>query len=154
VWPRLAGQHADYITKQLADFKKGNRKNPLMSAQAANLSEQDMADLAAYFSQQSPAGDVAAKDSVLLGEHIYRGGNADDGIPACMACHGPNGSGNSAAKFPRLGGQHPEYVAAQLRAYRSGERENDGDSKVMRSIAAHMTDAEIDAIAQYAAGLH
>ena len=153
-WPRLAGQHADYIVKQLTDFKKGARQNPLMTPQAANLSEQDISDLAAYFSQQKPALDSAAKESVSLGEHLFRGGNAEEGVPACMACHGPTGSGNPAAKFPRISGQHAEYVAAQLRSYRSGERQNDGDSKVMRSIASHMTDAEIDAVAQYAAGLH
>lgn len=152
-WPRLAGQHADYIAKQLHDFKGGSRSNPIMSAQAVNLSEQDMADLAAFFASQPPAKGVAVKDAVQLGERTYRGGNAESGVPACMACHGPTGAGNPAAKFPRIGGQHPDYLAAQLKAYRSGDRHNDGDSKIMRGIAAHMTDAEIEAVSQYAAGL-
>jgi cytochrome c553 len=154
VWPKLAGQHESYVVKQLMDFKSQGRTNALMSGQAANLSDQDMADLAAYFSQQPVSGGVAVQDKIARGERIYRGGIAEAGVPACMGCHGPSGAGNPPAKFPRLGGQHAAYTAAQLKAYRSGERANDGDVKTMRSITARMSDQDIEAVAEYVAGLH
>ena len=151
-WPTLAGQHEKYLIKQLAEFKNGTRSNPLMSPMAAGLSEQDMADLAAYFSSQTPKGGEADPELVALGEKIYRGGNATTGVAACMACHGPDGMGNPLANFPRLSGQHAAYTALQLKAFRAGDRTNDA-GLMMRNIAARMSDAEIQAVSSYIAGL-
>jgi len=153
VWPKLAGQGADYIAKQLADFKAGKRIAPLMQAQVASLSSQDMADLAAFFASQKPNIGAADKNLVKLGEKIYRGGNKETGVSACMACHSPTGSGNPPARFPRLGGQHAQYVVKALKDFRSGKRTND-PAKMMRMIAGHMSDAEIKAVASYVEGLH
>ncbi len=152
-WPKLAGQGADYIAKQLADFKSGKRTEPLMVAQVAGLSPQDMADLGAFFAAQKP--DIGAADEKLveLGQKIYRGGNKETGVSACMACHSPTGAGNPPAKFPRLGGQHAPYVVKALKDFRSGKRTND-PAKMMQNIAAHMSDAEIEAVASYVQGLH
>ena len=152
-WPKLAGQGADYIAKQLADFKSGKRTEPLMAAQVAGLSPQDMADLGAFFAAQKP--DIGAADEKLveLGQKIYRAGNKETGVSACMACHSPTGAGNPPAKFPRLGGQHAPYVVKALKDFRSGKRTND-PAKMMQNIAAHMSDAEIEAVASYVQGLH
>lgn len=152
-WPKLAGQHAKYVAKQLADFKNGNRKNAMMAPMAAPLSEQDMADIAAYFESQALKGGQADPALVEAGEKLYRGGNATTGVAACMACHGPNGMGNPQANFPRLSGQHAAYTVLQLKAFRAGERANDA-GKMMQNIAARMTDAEIQAVASYIEGLH
>ena len=153
-WPKLAGQNAGYIAKQLADFKAGtDRSDPLMMAQVAPLSPQDMEDLAAFFAKQKPSQGSADKAKVALGEKIYRGGNSATGVAACMACHGPTGSGNPPAKYPRLGGQHATYVVKALKDFRSGTRQND-PGKMMQNITARMTDAEIDAVASYIQGLH
>jgi len=154
VWPKLAGQHASYIVKQLHDFKSGARKASLMAGPVAPLNEQDMVDLATYFSQQPISAGGAAKDKVALGEQLYRSGNTETQVPACTACHGPRGQGNAAAGFPQLSGQHSAYTVAQLKAYRDGTRDNDGDSKTMRTVTGRMTDAEIEAVAEYASGLH
>ena len=151
-WPSLAGQHEKYLIKQLAEFKDGTRANPLMSPMAAGLSEQDMADLAAYFSSQPLKGGEADPELVALGEKIYRGGNATTGVAACMACHGPAGMGNPLANFPRLSGQHAAYTVLQLKAFRAGDRTNDA-GLMMRNIASRMTDAEIQAVASYIEGL-
>ena len=151
-WPSLAGQHEKYLIKQLEEFKNGARANPLMSPMAAGLSEQDMADLAAYFSSQTPKGGEADPELVALGEKIYRGGNATTGVAACMACHGPDGMGNPLANFPRLSGQHAAYTALQLKAFRTGDRTNDA-GLMMRNIATRMSDAEIQAVSSYIAGL-
>jgi cytochrome c553 len=152
-WPKLAGQHSSYLRAQLAAFKAGTRKNAMMSPMAANLSDGDMSLLADYYSSQSLQFGEATGDNTEAGQRLYRGGNASSGVPACMACHGPRGSGNPAAGYPTLHGQHAAYTAIQLKAYRSGERASDINS-VMRSIAARMTDAEIDAVAGYLQGLH
>jgi cytochrome c553 len=152
VWPKLAGQHAGYIEKQLSDFKSGARTDPTMIGMVAPLNEQDMADLAAYFSSQAKTPGSAAPDKVVAGEKIYRGGNSDTGVAACMACHGPAGSGNSPAKFPALAGQHATYVEKALKDFRSGARVNDAN-KMMQGVAERMTDAEIAAVAQYIQGL-
>jgi cytochrome c553 len=152
-FPKLAGQGASYLFKQLQDFKSGDRKNAIMSGQVANLNEQDMADLAAYFSQQDPTIGTADKDKVQLGENIYRGGVAEKNVPACMGCHGPAGSGNPPAKFPRLSGQHAAYVESTLKAFRSGDRHNDA-GMMMRGVAQRMSDKEIAAVASYVSGLH
>ena len=123
-----------------------------MIGMVAPLNEQDMADLAAYFSSQKNAAGSAAADKVAAGEKVYRGGNADTGVAACMACHGPAGSGNPQAKFPALAGQHAMYVEKSLKDFRSGARANDVN-KMMQGVAERMTDAEIAAVAQYIQGL-
>ena len=152
-FPKLAGQHPDYTAKQLAEFKSGERKDATMNGMAAPLSEQDMADLAAYYATQKASVGKAAEDKVELGQTIYRAGNTATGVSACAACHGPTGSGNAMAKFPGLSGQHADYTAMQLKNFRAGARANDAGS-MMRSIAKKMSDAEIEAVAQYIQGLH
>lgn len=152
-WPKLAGQHPDYLVKQLKEFKAGERENQTMAPMAAPLSEQDMQDLAAYYAAQQIKQGEADPDLVELGEQIYRGGNKASGVSACMACHGPAGKGNPAANFPALAGQHATYTEIQLKAFRSGARTNDYGS-MMRNVAARMTDAEIKAVASYIQGLH
>ncbi len=152
-WPKLAGQHPSYIVKQIKDFKAGKRKDPVMSAQAAMIKDEDIENLAAYFSSQKKAPGTAAADKVALGEKIYRGGNKETGVPACMACHGPAGTGIDTARFPALNGQHAKYVGKALRNFRSGARAND-PNHMMRDVVARMTEAEIDAVAQYVQGLH
>ena len=152
VWPKLAGQHPSYIKKQLQEFKAGARKNDLMSPMAMPLSDQDMDDLAAYFSSQTQAPGTAAADSVELGGKIYRAGNASTNVAACMACHGPTGSGNPSAKFPRISGQHAAYIEKTLKDFRSGGRAND-TAKMMQNVVFRMTDKEIAAVAQYLQGL-
>ena len=153
-FPKLAGQHESYIVKQLTDFKKGDRKDPTMTGMAAPLNDQDVADLAAYFSSQKVAiGSAADAEKAALGKKVYTGGNAAKGISACMACHGPSGAGNPGAKYPALHGQQSMYVIKQLQDFRSGTRSND-PAKMMSSIAAKMSDKEIEAVAEYIAGLH
>ncbi len=152
-FPRLAGQGDAYIVKQLTDFKSGARTNAIMAPMAKPLSDQDVLNLAAYFSSQKAGVDVANAAQAALGEKLYRGGDKATGVAACMACHGPDGSGNPPAKFPKIGGQHAAYVEAQLKAFRDGSRSND-PNKMMRDIAGRMTDAEIASVAQYVSGLH
>jgi len=153
-WPKLAGQHAGYITKQLQDFKAGTeRNNAMMAPMVASLSEQDMADLAAYYSAQTTQMGAADEALLELGEKIYRGGNPSTGVAACIGCHGPTGSGNPAANFPSVSGQHGKYVENQLYAFKKGERANDA-GKMMRNTAAKMTEEEIKAVASYVQGLH
>ena len=152
IWPKLAGQHPAYLAKQLADFKAGARKNDLMAPMVAPLSEQDMANLAAYFSSQTQTGGSAAEDKVALGEKIYRAGNAESGVAACTACHGPTGIGNPGALYPRVSGQHAAYLEQTLKDFRAGLRANDAQ-QVMRGVAANMTDDEIAAVSQYIQGL-
>lgn len=152
-WPSLAGQHESYIVKQLQAFKSGARQNVLMSGQAMALSDQDMADIAAWFAGQKPAAKAADPALVDVGQRLYRGGNKDAGVPACLACHGPDGLGNITAAWPVVAGQQANYTAAQLAAYRSGERKTDGDTQIMRNVAARLTDDEIKAVASYIQGL-
>lgn len=148
--PSLAGQHADYIVKQLTEFKSGARKNPIMMGMAAPLSPEDMKNVGAYFSEQKiKLRDAADKALLPEGKKIFKGGVASTKIPACMACHGPSGAGIP-AQYPRLGGQHAGYIVAQMTAFRSGERAN---NTVMRDIALKMTDAQIKAVAEYISGL-
>lgn len=151
-WPSIAGQHAEYIVKQLAAFKGGARTNVLMSPMAMTLSEQDMADLGAYFAAQRPKGLEADAAKVALGQRIYRGGDMNSELTACIACHGPSGSGNPAALYPSIKGQHATYTAAQLRAYKRGERSTD-QNQMMRTVAAALSDEQIDALASYVQGL-
>jgi len=152
-FPNLAGQHASYIVKQLHDFKSGRRSNAIMNGMAAPLSDDDIANVAAYFAAQKVKLGTTAADKLEAGQTLYRAGNATSGVPACMACHGPTGNGNPQASFPSLSGQHADYVAAQLKSFRKGERANDAGS-MMRGVAAKMSDAEIEAVAQYVQGLH
>jgi cytochrome c553 len=153
VWPKLAGQHPQYIRKQIQDYKSGARQDPLMSAQAGLLAtEEDVADVAAYFSGQPLAEGAADPTLVELGGQIYRGGNMSTGVAACAGCHGPAGLGNPLAAFPRLSGQHADYVSKALKDFRSGSRANDPNG-MMRGVAARMTDKEIEAVAQYIQGL-
>lgn len=153
-WPKLAGQHADYLSKQLADFKQGEtRSNAMMAPMVAALSPEDMEDLGAYYASQSAAEGVADEDYLSLGERIYRGGNLDTGLPACMACHGPSGSGIGGAGFPALAGQYATYTANQLLMFRRGERSNDRNA-MMQEIAKRMTEEEIKAVSEYVAGLY
>ncbi len=152
--PKLAGQHAEYITKQLMDFKAGRRVNPIMQGIVAssNLTDDDMKNLGAYFSQQTPKpGAAKDKDLALAGEKLFKGGDAGSGVPACAACHGPTGAGIP-VQFPRLAGQHSDYVYTQLNNFRLGQRANDG-GKMMEVIAAKMTDQEMKSVAEYVSGL-
>ncbi len=152
-WPKLAGQHAAYTREQLRAFRSGNRANALMSPIAASLGEEQLMELAEYFSVQTPQPGRAKSELVPAGARIYRGGNAASGVPACMGCHGPRGAGNPPARYPALGGQHALYTSNQLKAYRSGNRDTDANA-IMRTIAARLTDAEIEAVASYLEGLH
>ncbi|HWP20371.1 MAG TPA: c-type cytochrome [Burkholderiaceae bacterium] len=148
--PILAGQHPEYIVKQLTEFKTGRRKNPVMQGFAAALSEEDMKNVAAFYAtKQAKPGFAKDKNLVSLGERIYRGGIADKQVPACAGCHSPSGAGIP-AQYPRLGGQHSDYTAAQLTAFRSGGRDNNAQ---MTAIASKMSDREIQAVADYIAGL-
>jgi len=153
-WPKLAGQGAEYIKKQLHDFRADKRADPVMTAQAKGIkSDSDIADLAAYFSAKKTKLGTGNPDKVALGEAIYRGGNLTSGVAACSGCHGPTGAGNPAAKFPQIAGQQKKYVVKQLKSFKSGARNND-TGKMMQNVAIKMTDAEMEAVAEYIAGLH
>jgi cytochrome c553 len=152
-WPSIAGQHETYTKRQLAAFKHDERQNPLMTPMAKPLSDEDMADLAAYYATQKSAGTLEAEPSkVSLGEKLYRAGDLSKGIAACSSCHGPNGAGNPAAGYAQIKGQHATYTTAQLKAYRSGTRQTD-PNQMMRNVAATLTDEQIDAVASYIQGL-
>jgi cytochrome c553 len=154
LWPNVAGQAAPYLFAQLKAFKEGTRQNPLMTSQALMLSDGDMADLAVYFEGlPAPAQAVADPDLVGKGEALYRGGNVTTQVAACIACHGPTGTGNPAAGYPALKGQHAAYTAKQLRDYASGERVSDGKTRIMREIAGKLSEEEIVALASYVQGL-
>lgn len=153
-WPKIAGQQADYILAQLRAYQSGERENPQMALMVADLSEQDMRDLSVYYAAQTMSPGVAADDDALeQGETLYRAGNRDTGVPACIACHGPRGAGIPGIGYPALAGQHAEYTLAQLKAYRNGER-GGAQAEVMHDIAGPLTDAEIEAVANYLSGLH
>ena len=156
--PNLAGQGAEYISRQLANFKAGVRVNPVMQGMAASLSPEDMVALGLYFSQQKPKAG-AAKDPKLAaaGQVLFRAGDAASGLPACSACHSPSGVGIP-KNFPRLAGQYSDYTYAQLKAFKAGERGadpngKDNDGRIMASVAALMTDTQMKALADYASGL-
>jgi cytochrome c553 len=151
-WPNLAGQHESYIVGQLQAFKTGTRQNDLMSPMAMILSDEDMHDLAAYFSSQAVRGGETEPSRLALGQRVYRSGNVAEGVVACAGCHGPGGKGNPLAGYASIHGQHAAYVAAQLRAYRSGQRDTD-PNQMMRNVAAQLSDEEIDAVASYVQGL-
>ena len=148
--PKLAGQHPEYLLKQLTNFKAGTRANPIMKPMAANLTPDEMKNLAAYFAAQKTVFAKAKSNGAgSLGEKIYRGGIVATGVPACAACHGANGAGLP-KQFPRMSSQHADYTLAQLRTFRTGERAN---APMMMAIAAKMTDAEMQAVADYMQGL-
>lgn len=154
-YPKIAGQHADYIAHQLAMFKTSVRNNPIMLGFSVTLTEQDMADLGAFFSSQAVKPDIADEALVAVAEPIWRGGDSKRGIPACMGCHGPSGAGNPASRYPALAGQHAQYTAGMLRRFRDGETHGtDANALAMSQVAKTLTDAEIDALASYLQGLH
>ncbi|MDE1167530.1 MAG: c-type cytochrome [Pseudomonas sp.] len=153
-FPKLAGQGERYLDKQLHDIKSGKRQVLEMTGLLTNLSDQDLDDLAAYFASQKGSVGAADPNLVAKGEALFRGGKLDQGMPACTGCHSPNGAGNAAAGFPHLSGQHAQYVAKQLTDFREGNRTNDGDTMVMRSIAAKLSNKDMEAIASYVQGLH
>jgi cytochrome c553 len=155
--PRLAGQTAEYLEKQMRNFKaapgkKPERDNAIMAGMVASLSADDMRNVAAFLASQKPKGGVSrSRELVFVGQKLYRGGNPATGLPACAGCHGPNGAGLP-AQYPRLAGQYAEYTEVQLKAFHGNQRAND-TNRMMRSIAAKMSDAEMRAVSDYIAGL-
>ncbi|MBL4621837.1 MAG: cytochrome c4 [Immundisolibacteraceae bacterium] len=152
IWPKLAGQKVNYLQTQIKAFRDGDRKDPSMQPMVANLSDQDIADLAAYFASQQVSSVDADPAQVQLGALIYRGGNSETKVPACMSCHGPEGLGNNQAGWPSLNGQHADYVEKQLKAYASGSRSSDPKS-MMRDVSSRLSEQEIKAVAQFVTGL-
>lgn len=155
-WPKLAGQHAKYLETQLYEFQKGpdgSRNNAIMYGIALALSKEDIEDISAYYASLDVS--IGLTDDAFLkdGQNIYRGGNMEYKIQACMACHGPNGQGNSLAGIPSLSGQHSEYIYQQLKKFQSTDRANDYN-KMMRNIASRMSDKEMKAVAKYLEGLY
>ncbi|MDA1370899.1 MAG: c-type cytochrome [Proteobacteria bacterium] len=151
--PKLAGQNASYMVKQLIDFKSGVRPSPTMAAMVLSLSDQDMQDIAAWYASQQVTLGGAEPAALELGASLYRAGNKELKVAACSACHSPTGQGNAPAGFPALGGQHAEYTLQQLKDFRSGVRQND-TSSMMRSIVERLTDRELEALASYVSGLN
>ncbi|OEY65748.1 c-type cytochrome [Marinobacter sp. X15-166B] len=153
-YPKLAGLGEAYLAAQLRLIKSGERAVPEMTGQLDNFDEQDLQNLAAYFNQQPAGGGQANPDLVTRGQALYRGGNMASGVPACAACHNPQGKGNEPAGYPRLSGQNADYVAKQLKAYRDGTRGGGNNAQLMTDVASRLTDAEIEAVASYVSGLH
>ncbi len=151
-WPSLAGQHASYIYKQLKDYKEGRRVNASMTGMVALLNDEDMKNLAAYYESQKPKSVAFDAELIEAGESIYRGGIAETRVAACMGCHSPSGLGNGPAGWPSLVGQHPEYVVQQLQYFKQEVRAND-TGRMMRNVAARMSDMEMKAVAAYIAGI-
>ena len=155
LYPKLAGQQASYIVRQLELFKSGQRPNPIMLGMATPLSPQDMADIAAYFAKQKVLPGIADTTVVSAGEKLYREGDKKAGIPACMACHGPDGQGNPGALYPHLAGQHAQYIQQVLTAWHGGQPWGKGPhAKIMLTIASRLSTADIAAVASYIEGLH
>lgn len=153
-FPKLAGQGAAYIVEQLQNFKSGKRQNAIMAPMAAPLSTQDMKDLAAWFSSQTVKPGETDPKLVKAGEALYRGGDAATGVPACAACHSPDGAGNEPMKIPQLAGQYSDYVVAQLQAFAKGMRTASDPNGMMRTIASRLTPEQMQAVASYMQGLH
>ena len=151
--PKLAGQGEKYLAKQLLDFKSGARQNATMAPMANMLSDEDVNNVAAFYASQTVQHSAVADKYIELGQSLYRGGDADRDIPACIACHGASGKGMESAGFPAVGGQTATYTKAQLEAFRSGARNNDANN-IMRDVVAKMSDEQIEALAYYLAGLH
>lgn len=160
IYPKLAGQHEKYLEKQLKELKLGassggkqGRYDPVMSAMAMPLSDEDIADLAAYYASMSISGNTTPEDVVAQGKVLYTAGDASRGLTACIACHGPRGNGTELSGFPKISGQHADYIKAQLETFRSGTRANDMN-EMMRDVAHKLTDADIDILSKYVGGLH
>jgi cytochrome c553 len=155
-WPKIAGQHEDYLQRQLSLIKTGNRAVPEMAGIVVGLSDQDMADVSAYFSSQTTTPGLTDEALRESGELLYRGGNAATDIPACMSCHGPVGEGNPLSGYPSLAGQHTVYSEKMLKGFRAGQTWGDDDtnSTIMTSVTLRLTDAEIKAVSSYIQGLH
>lgn len=152
MYPSLAAQHPEYIAKQLKNFKSGERNNAVMAGMVMTLTPEDMDNLGAYYASQIAKGGAAQSNGKgSAGEKIFKAGIAGMGVPACASCHGPAGAGVP-VQFPRISGQHAEYTIAQLKTFRSGERANDA-AKMMRMIAAKLSDEDIAAVADYIQGL-
>jgi cytochrome c553 len=153
-WPKLAGQHADYLVKQLQYFEAGERENVTMKPMASVLDAQGREDVAAFYAKQKVSPGKADPKLVELGERIYRSGNPESGVAPCMGCHGPNGAGNPAALYPALRGQHAKYTEIQLHGFAEGKRVNENAKKMMQLLARRMTNREIRAVSSYIQGLH
>jgi cytochrome c553 len=154
-YPKLAGQSEQYIATQLMRFKSGTRQNAIMQGMASTLAPQDMHDIGAYFSQQKRLPGVADAKLASAGGKLYREGDSSRGIPACMACHGPDGAGNPGWRVPNIGGQHADYIQAQLKAWHDGTTwGSDTHAMIMPSIAQHLTEQDISAVSSYVEGLH
>lgn len=163
-FPKLAGQNEAYLIKQIQDIRDKRRPVPTMIGQVDNMTDEQIADIAAFYASQTQTPGQAADKDLALGARVYRAGVSETGVAACSACHGPRGGGNAPAGWPRLAGQHKEYTAQQLRRWRTGAentleenpegRTNDGDSRMMRDVARLLTDREIEAVANFIAGLH
>ncbi|MGI9286411.1 MAG: c-type cytochrome [Pseudomonadales bacterium] len=151
-FPKIAGQGEKYLLKQMQEIKEGVRPIAQMAGQLDNMSDQDLQDIASYYAGQTMSGSAAKKDLVDMGASVYRAGIKKQGIAACTGCHSPTGVGNAPAGFPRLSGQHADYIEQQLLMFQTGERNNDVDS-VMRSITERMTAKEIKAVSSYASGV-
>ena len=159
-YPKLAGQHEKYLEKQLKELKLGmtsggkqGRNEPVMGAMAMSLSEEDMADLAAYYASLPISNNSTPENVVDEGKVLYTAGNAERGVTACIACHGPRGNGTELSGFPKISGQHADYIKAQLEKFRDGSRNNDMNA-MMRDVAKKLTDADIDTLSKYVGGLH
>ncbi|WOD11469.1 c-type cytochrome [Pseudomonas sp. NyZ704] len=153
-FPKIAGLGEKYLYKQLNDIKTGDRVVVEMTGMLDDFDEQDLRDIAAHFDAQKTAGGVANDAGLVArGSEIYRGGDLETGLPACTGCHSPTGLGNDPAGFPRLSGQHAKYIAKQLTNFREGERSNDGESMVMRTIASRLSNKDIEAVSAYIQGL-
>ena len=153
-FPKLAGQGDRYLLKQLHEIKDGKRQVLEMTGQLTSLNDQDLADIAAYYASQKSSVGAADPALVARGEELFRGGDLQKGLPACTGCHAPDGQGNAPAGFPHVGGQHASYIEKQLTDFREGDRTNDGDSMIMRAIAAKLSNKDIKALASYIQGLH
>ena len=155
-WPKIAGQHESYLQRQITLIKGGDRPVPEMAGIVINLSDQDIADLAAYFSSQTSSAGLADETLLASGQMLYRSGNEKTGIPACMSCHGPVGEGNPLSGYPALAGQHSVYTAKMLTGFREGVvwGDEDASSAVMTGVANRLTDPEIKAVASYIQGLY
>lgn len=155
-WPKIAEQHESYLQRQITLIKGGERPVPEMAGIVMNLSDQDIADLAAYFSNQTASAGLTDEALLVSGQMLYRSGNAETGIPACMSCHGPVGEGNPLSGYPSLAGQHSVYTEKMLTGFREGSvwGDDDASSAVMTAVAGRLTDSEIKAVASYIQGLH
>lgn len=155
VWPKLAGQHEKYFIEQIKAYKTGERDDSLMTPQARMLSEEDIRNLAAWYAGQNLKPGAADPALVEKGQRIFRGGIAEKGVPACLACHDPTGQGNATAGYPVVAGQHAPYIVAQLKLYADGARKSDAEyNQMMRDVAAGMNEDDMRAIASYLQGLH